>query len=70
MFYLVGVFTNDGKIIKLSQEEQKQHMRQQVMISDFHPGYNRLPVSKQRCMEHFKRILDALEDLTDKNDAI
>ena len=65
-----GRFTNDGKIIKLRQEEQKQHMRQQVMISDFYPGYNRLPVSKQRCMEHFKRILDALEDLTGKNDAI
>jgi hypothetical protein len=65
-----GRFTNDGKRIKLRLEEQKQHKREQVIISDFYSGYNRLPISKQRCMEHFKRILDALNDLNGKNEAI
>ena len=54
-------FSNQGKKIKLTEEEQKNYLLNTVIISDFYGGYNNLPVRKQRCFEHYKRMLEGFE---------
>ena len=61
-------FSDQGKKIPLSKEEQQPYMLDMVIISDFYGGYNNLPARKQRCFEHYKRMLDTLnKDVDSEN---